>query len=205
MDEKAIKGRHTSRRLSSNNADGIERRVLAAIPGWRRLPRCVRVVYGALGRYGSLAECLADFQEDEDFALSWGRHVGDVEDAELREFAAGWYERGELPKAGKTALTFTNINQQLFYEATQEANAALYLGKGGKSSGDVKLADAGGYGNHLHVEKMLHNTVRQAFANRDAREMVDASGVASEEQSLFGGKELEYDPLMMETGEPDED
>lgn len=184
----------TSKRLWSNTAEQVENVVLACIPNWRSYPRVIRATLASLYRYGSLDECLDDMQNIEEFAEHMQKYATPAHKEEVKKIAAAWFEKGEMPKRGKTPLTFTLLNQQLFYESTMNSNAKVYLSQGGQSASDVKMAIEGGYGNALEMERVRHNAIRKAQADRKAAE-IRADVMTEQEETnteMFEGKTVEY-------------
>ena len=193
--DKSVKTRNTSTRLASNNAEGVERAVIQGLPNWRSYPRVLRVLFGQVYRFASLAECVAILgREIDDFNEDFANYVDKAQLKELEKFADNWFKHGVMPKTDSKPLSFTQINQQLFYEATMGSNAAVAFGSAG--SQDVKMAAEGGYGNHLAVERLRHNTMRKADAEQAARDAVEVEMMSRDDGSdMFGGKELEYSPF----------
>lgn len=192
--DKAVKTKNTSTRLGSNTAAGVEKSVLKALPRWRSYPRCVRVVFGQLYRFGSMAECMRELRLNEDFDAEWDRNADAQGIADLEKVADVWYKTGKLPKGIGKDLTFTQINQQLFYEATMGSNGIVALGAGGAT--DLKMAIEGGYGNHLEIERARHNAIRKARAEFDAKQALENdSFVQASVDDMFNSKVMEYNPL----------
>lgn len=203
--DKAVKTKNTSTRLGSNTAQGVERSVVAALPKWLSYPRVLRVVFGQLYRFGSLAECLDTLgKEIESFTDDWAKYVSADQRKELDAFALGWYGAGKLPKAVGKALTFTQINQQLFYEATMGSNALVSFG--GAGAQDIKMSLEGGYGNHLEIERARHNAIRKARAEHDARTALENELFqATDVNDVFGGQEMEYNPFEVNASTEEND
>lgn len=186
----------TSKRIWSNTAEQVESVVVACIPNWRSYPRVLRAVLASLYRYGNLDECLDDMQNIEMFADHMQKYATAEQKAEVRKFAEAWFVDGKLPKRGKTSLTFTLLNQQLFYESTIASNTKMYLSQGNQSASDVKMAIEGGYGNALEMERTRHNAIRKAQADKKARDILSEVALEgdTEAEQMFEGREIEYIP-----------
>ena len=195
----------TSKRLYSNSAEQVEGMVLACIPNWRVYPRPLRVLLASLPRFGSFSECLHSFAGWDDF-VDLDKTCDVKYRDEVKEIARLWYEDGELPKRGKRELTFTLLNQQLFYESTMAANAKMYLTTGNQNASDVKMAVEGGFGNALEIERIRHNAVRKADAERKAGKILsDVMTDREEEGGIFDGERVEYIPPIAASEEIDDD
>ena len=197
----AKKTRNTSKRLESNSAITVERVVLGCIPKWRVYPRCLLMVFGSLYRFGSLEECISCLRsENEGFDEEWESYVSREFFDDVREFAEKWYSGESIGRFEYTDLTFTHINQQLFYESTMRGNVALF-GDGNRNASDVKLAIEGGFGNHVEVERMRHNAFRKAKAEQEAKMQAFDMQYADPEDAgdIWGSREV---PIMeMDDGE----
>ena len=195
----------TSKRLYSNSAEQVEAMVIDCVPNWRVYPRPLRVLLASLPRFGSFKECLQSFADWDEF-VGLDETCDPVYRDEVKAIASEWYDKGRLPKRGKRELTFTLLNQQLFYESTMAANAKMYLTVGNQNASDVKMAVEGGFGNALEIERIRHNAVRKADAERKAGKILsDVMTDREEEGGIFDGERIEYVPPIAASEEIDDD